>query len=145
MFKYVFLGLAMVAASACSEAPQPAAAEAEQKPGNTLMRVISGEVMYRERMLLPPGAEVIVILEDQSRMDVAATEITSYTHIADGGPPYPFRLVFDPRVIDDRMRYGVRARIEHQGKLMFTSTEHIDPFAATEGEKLKVMVSRTGG
>ena len=113
--------------------------DAKQEPDNSLMRVISGEVWYRERIALPPGTEVIVTLEDQSRADAPATVITDYTHVVDGQGPFPFRLVYDPAAIDDRMTYGLRARIEQDGKLMFTSTEHIDPFA---GEPLRIMVSR---
>ena len=113
--------------------------EPEQTPDNSLMRVISGEVFYRERMALPPGAEVIVTLEDQSRADAPATLITDYTHIVDGPPPYPFRLVVDPSAMDERMRYGLRAKILNDGELMFTSTEHVDPFA--EGP-IRIMVVR---
>jgi len=39
------------------------------------------------------------------------------------------------------MRYGLRARIEHEGKLLFTSTEPVDPFAAPAGENIEIMVS----
>lgn len=117
----------------------------QQQPDNSLMQVINGEVWYRERMALPPGAEVTVTLEDQSRADVPATVITDYTHVVDGqAPPYSFRLVFDPSAIDDRMTYGLRARIEHDGKLMFTSTEHIDPFAGEPGEPVRIRVSQVG-
>ena len=114
----------------------------EQEPDNSLMRVISGEVWYRERIALPPGAEVIVTLEDQSRADAPATVITDYTHIVDGQGPYPFRLVYDPAAIDDRLTYGLRARIEQDGELVFTSTEHLDPFASEPGEPLRIMVSK---
>lgn len=112
--------------------------EVKQAPDNSLMRVISGEVFYRERMMLPPGAEVIVTLEDQSRADAPATILTDYTHVVDGAPPYPFRLVYDPSAIDERMRYGLRAKILHDGELMFTSTEYIDPFA----DEVQIMVVR---
>lgn len=114
----------------------------EQEPDNSLMRVISGEVWYRERIALPPGAEVIVTLEDQSRADAPATVITDYTHIVDGQGPYPFRLVYDPAAIDERLTYGLRARIEQDGELVFTSTEHLDPFASEPGEPLRIMVSK---
>ena len=117
--------------------------EAKQAPDNSLMRVITGVVWYRERIALPPGAEVIVTLEDQSRADAPATVITDYTHVVDSeGPPYSFRLVFDPSAIDERMTYGLRARIEHEGKLLFTSTEHGDPLAGKPGEPVRIMVSK---
>jgi putative lipoprotein len=128
---------------ACSDEGK-SVTESEQQPDNSLMRVISGEVWYRERIALPPGAEVIVTLEDQSRADAPATVITDYTHIVDGQGPYSFRLVYDPAAIDERMTYGLRARIEHDGKLMFSSTEHIDPFAGEPGEPVRIMVSRQG-
>ncbi len=115
-----------------------------QEPENSLMRVISGEVWFRERIALPPGAKVIVVLEDQSKADATTTVITDYTHIVDGQGPYPFRLVYDPSALDGRMRYGLRARIEQDGKLVFSSTEHIDPFAGAPGEPVRIMVSKQG-
>jgi putative lipoprotein len=119
--------------------------ETQQQPDNTLMRVISGEVWYRERIALPPGAEVIVTLEDQSRADAPATVLTDYRHVVDEEQaPFPFRLVYNPKAIDERMTYGLRARIEQDGQLMFTSTEHIDPFAGEPGEPVRIMVSRQG-
>jgi len=114
-------------------------AEPKQQPDNSLMRVISGEVWYRERIALPPGAEVIVTLEDQSRADAPATVITDYTHVVDGQGPLTFRLVYDPAAIDERMTYGLRARIVNEGELMFSSTEHIDPFT---GAPVRIMVTR---
>lgn len=114
-------------------------ADSGQDPDNSLMRVITGEVWYRERLALPPGAEVIVTLEDQSRADAPAIVITDYTHVVDGPGPFPFRLVYDPSVIDDRMTYGLRARIEEDGELIFSSTEHIDPFV---GGPVRILVSR---
>lgn len=120
---------------------EPAAPTAEvQKPDNSATQVISGEVLYRERIALPKGAVVTVKLEDQSKMDAPATVITEYEHTIDGGPPYPFRLTYDPKAIDKRMRYGLRARIENEGKLLFTSTERIDPFAASPGDKIEIIV-----
>jgi len=119
-------------------------ADAKQKPDNSLMRVISGEVWYRERIALPPGAEVIVTLEDQSRADAPAAVISDYTHIVAGQGPYSFRLVYDPAAIDKRMTYGLRARIEHDGELIFSSTEHIDPYVGERGEPVRIMVSNSG-
>lgn len=138
------IGICAVLLAACND-QQESVAEPKQEPDNSLMRVISGEVWYRERIVLPPGAEITVTLEDQSRADAPATVITDYTHVVDGqAPPYSFRLVFDPSAIDERVRYGLRARIEHDGKLMFTSTEHIDPFASGPGEPVRIMVSDSG-
>jgi putative lipoprotein len=78
-------------------------------------------------------------------MDAPARVISEYTHEADGPPPYDFRFVIDPSKFDERMRYGLRARIEHDGELLFTSTEHIDPFGGEAGEPIEIMVTRVGG
>jgi putative lipoprotein len=139
------IGACAMLLAACSD-QESSMAEPKQQPDNSLMRVISGEVWYRERMALPPSAEVIVTLEDQSRADAPATVITDYTNVVnDKAPPYSFRLVFDPSAIDERMRYGLRAKILDDGELLFTSTEHIDPFAGEPGEPVRIMVSRQGG
>jgi len=124
--------------AACSSQTEP-----KQAPDNSLLRVISGEVWYRERIALPPGAKVIVTLEDQSRADAPATVLTDYTHVVDQAQqPFKFRLVYDPSAIDERMTYGLRARIEKDGELLFTSTEHIDPFAGEPGEPVRIRVSK---
>jgi putative lipoprotein len=137
------LGVCALILASCSSDEEAKVTEPRQVPDNSLMRVITGEVWYRERMALPPGAKVIVILEDQSRADVPAIPITDYTHVVDDkAPPYAFRLVYDPSVINERMTYGLRARIEMDGKLLFTSTEHIDPFGGEPGEPVRIMVTR---
>ena len=38
---------------------------------------ITGDVYYRERIALPPGAKITVMLEDVSRADTAAKVATS--------------------------------------------------------------------
>lgn len=117
-----------------------------QTDDNTLMRVISGEVWYRERIALMPGAKVVVTLEDVSRADAPATVITDYTYVVDGkAPPYPFKLVYSPSAIDERMTYALRAKILKDGKLLFINTQRVDPFAGEPGEPVRIMVSKTGG
>ena len=64
------------------------------------VRVIEGQVFYRERMMLPPGAELEVQLQDISRADAMATVIASVHITPEGGPPYPFAIEYDPGRID---------------------------------------------
>jgi putative lipoprotein len=101
-------------------------------------------VFYRERMMLPPNAEIKVILEDVSKMDVAADIIASTTLSPAGGPPWDFAMEYDPTRIDSRHRYAVRARIEANGHLMFTNTRQIPAFTDAEGKPLEILVSRVG-
>jgi putative lipoprotein len=82
---------------------------------------ISGHVTYRERMALPPDAEVRVTLVDASRQDSAA--VVADTVIRPRGPqvPVPFVLRFDRRRIDERRDYALRATITSGGRLAFTT------------------------
>ncbi len=102
------------------------------------METLSGTLFYRERMMLPPNAEITVKLEEVSKMDVAAEVIASTTLRPKGGPPYAFILEYDPSKISDKGRYGLRVRIEADDKLMFINTRHVPAFE----EPLDIMVSR---
>lgn len=109
------------------------------------MKTIKGSVWYRERMMLPPNAEITASLEDVSKMDVAANVIATTTFPAVGGPPWGFAMEYDTAKIDNQHRYAVRARIEANGRLMFTNTTQTPAFSGVEGKPLKILVSRVGG
>lgn len=104
--------------------------------GEASVAVIEGQVFYRERMMLPSGAEVEVQLQDISRADAMATVMASVLLKADSGPPYAFTIDYDPAQIDDRMRYALRATISLGDRLLFSSTDYIDPFGSTPVEVL---------
>lgn len=106
------------------------------------MKTVRGTIWYRERMMLPHNAKIHVILEDVSRMDVAATVIAETFLKPEGGPPYDFSLRYDPAKIQPNMRYAMRVRIEADGQLMFINTEHIPAFARDPGDSINIMVSR---
>lgn len=100
---------------------------------------IEGSVFYRERIALPPGAEVTVQLEDISRADAPAEVLATVTMSPKSGPPYDFFIDYDPAQIDERMRYALRAAIRVGDRLMFTNTEFIDAFG---GNPVQVLVQR---
>lgn len=104
-----------------------------------IMATIEGNVVYRERMALPPGIEVEVILQDISKADALATDLASVVLTPTSGPPYPFTIDYDPSTINERLRYAVRATISMQGKMLFSSTDYIDPFA---GNPVEILVRR---
>jgi putative lipoprotein len=119
-----------------------ACGDADRSPaeGTQAVARIEGQVLYRERMMLPPGCRVEVQLQDISRADAMATVLESVTIEAQGGPPYPFAIEYDPARIDPRMRYALRATITSGDRLLFTNTEYIDPFT---GNPVEVLVRRT--
>ncbi len=100
---------------------------------------IEGSVFYRERMMLPPGIEVEVQLQDISRADAMATVLASVLLTPQGAPPYQFRIDYDPAEIRSGMTYALRATIKNGDQLLFTSTEYIDPF---QGNPVEILVQR---
>ncbi len=112
----------------------------KEKPAATAK--IEGAVVYLERMALPPGAEVEVVLEDVSRPDAPATILATFTLKAEKGPPYPFSIDYDSGQIDPRMTYALRATISVDGKMMFATMDYTAPFS---GNPVEVLVKRVPG
>ena len=109
------------------------------------MNTIVGSVWYRERMLLPPNAEILINLEDVARADAPSELIATTRFAPEGGQPWTFSLEYDPAKLHNKGRYVLRVRIEADGRLLFTSTEHIPAFDRPPGERLKIMVSLVAG
>lgn len=85
-------------------------------------RTIEGNVVYRERMMLPAGARVEVELVDVSLADAPATVI-GRTEIKDAtASPIPYRISYDPALIEPRHSYALQARILDGDTLMFINT-----------------------
>ena len=85
---------------------------------------VTGTVIYRERMALPPDAVVQVQVQDVSRMDVAATVMGEQIIRNPGQVPIPFEVAYNPKDIQDNYTYAVAARIEDgNGKLLFINTQ----------------------
>jgi putative lipoprotein len=84
---------------------------------------VTGSVLYRERIMLPPTATVTVSLADTSLMDAPAKVIDTQV-LTGGSPPYKFTLNYDPAQIVANHTYTVSARIEVDGKLRFITDTH---------------------
>ncbi len=92
-------------------------------------RTISGKVVYRERMMLPPGAVIEIKLLDVSLADAPAKTI-SETRITDAkASPIPYTLRYDSAQIDPRHTYALHARIQEGDRLLFISTTRHTVFA----------------
>ncbi|MBY6019318.1 YbaY family lipoprotein [Ferrimonas balearica] len=92
------------------------------------METISGQALYRERILLTPGTTMLVVLEDVSKADAMAEVISEQRFEVQGPPPFAFALQYDPAKLVENHRYGLRIRIEEKGELRFINDYHIDPF-----------------
>lgn len=104
--------------------------------------IIEGSVWYRERMALPPNAEIHIFLEDVARMDVASDVIAMTSFTPQGGPPWAFSLAYEPRKLHDRGRFVLSVRIEADGQLLFINTERIPAFDRDSEKPLEIIVSR---
>ena len=82
---------------------------------------VTGSVAYRERIALPPTAQVEIRLDDVSLADAPSRTIAQQSFTADGRQvPFPFRFTVDQRRLDPRHSYAVSARItDASGRLMF--------------------------
>ena len=114
-----------------------------QAPG-----VITGSVLYRERIALRPDAKIEVRLEDVTRADVPADVLAQQTIDTNGRQvPIPFELRYSPSRIDVNHRYGVRASIRAPGgELMFTTTAHRAVLERGAAEQnIELVVQRVSG
>lgn len=85
---------------------------------------VHATVNYRQETLLPSGAHVKVSLVDVSRADAPATVVSSEDRVTTGNQvPFAFALPFVLDQIPLQARLAVRATIEVDGKVVFTSTE----------------------
>ncbi len=92
--------------------------------------VIRGTVTYRQRIAMPPNAEVSVRLvesADPSGNPVAETTVTPATRQV----PIPFELNFDLRDINRQRNYELWAEIRSEGQVRFRNQigQAIDPRA----------------
>ena len=103
---------------------------------------VRGEATYRERFAVPPGAQLEVVLQDVSRADAPAQAIGSVTLSDIGQPPYRFEIPYLPEHIVASHRYSVRARLTHQGQLLFTTDRTYPVITAGHPNEVQLMLKR---
>ncbi|KAF1051348.1 MAG: putative lipoprotein YbaY [Stenotrophomonas maltophilia] len=84
---------------------------------------LNGEVFYLQRMALPPGAQLTVILQDVSLADAPARNLAMETRVLQQQVPIRFDLKYDRSQVQPGHTYAVNARIENAGHLLFVTTE----------------------
>ncbi|MFI3272226.1 MAG: META domain-containing protein [Pseudomonadota bacterium] len=86
------------------------------------MGILHGSLFYRERMMLPPDAVAVIMLQETSRADAPAIILSS---IAIGGAnhtPLAFQIPYNKEDILHGHRYSLRAYIMSQGTMLFSTT-----------------------
>lgn len=127
----LFAGVALLAAGL-------PVAFAAAKPSGT----ITGEALYRERMALPPGAVFEASLLDTSLADAAAQTISSVQIKSPGNPPIHFKLKYDRARIVASHSYSVRATIQLEDRLLFTTDASYPVLTQGHGKQVSLLLKR---
>jgi len=110
-------------------------------------KIVRGEVVYRERIALPPNAVLSVQLADVSLADAPAAIIGKQKVKPAGQVPISFEIKFDPSVIKSQMTYALQARITVDDRLVFISDmrHQVDPLTdVPQTIMLKMVTPDTG-
>jgi putative lipoprotein len=105
---------------------------------------VRGEATFRERLAMPPGAQLEVVLQDISRADAPSPVVGSVTLSDIGQPPYRFEIPYRPEQIIPSHRYGVRARLTRQGQLLFTTDRTYPVITGGNPTEVRLMLKRVG-
>ena len=104
-------------------APAPAAGKAEPAA-----KVIRGSIVYREKVALPPDAELVVQLLDVTKPDKPVVNAEAKIRTDGGQVPIRFALPLDPAKLTGSV-HSMRASIRFGGKTQFVTGARviIDP------------------
>ena len=105
---------------------------------------VRGEITYRERIAVPPGAQLEVLLLDVSRADAPSEKIGGVTLSDIGQPPYPFEIAYRPEQIIESHTYVVQARLTHEGRLLFITDQAYPVITRGHPSEVQLMLRRVG-
>ncbi len=106
---------------------------------------VTGRLLYRERIALPPDAVVRVALVDVSLQDAPATVLDAEEFRLEGRQvPVPFSLEYDPASVLPDRTYAVQASIRVDGRLTFTTTEHYPVLTGGAPADVEVVLEKVG-
>jgi putative lipoprotein len=108
--------------------------------------LVTGEVLYRERIALPANAVLEVQLADVSLADAPAKILGAQKIDPAGQVPIRFAIPFDPTAIKTNMTYALQARISVDDQLWFINdVRHaLDPLTAGPQTIVVKMVRQSG-
>ena len=131
-----FIGAALALATVVTSVP------AEQ---TTPTASITGQVLYRERMALPPDAVVRVWLETAAEPERPARRVAEITVPTEGKQvPIPFALPYDPARISPAKPYLVRATIRSDDQVLFASRGGYPVLTRGAPSKVEIVVEPAG-
>ena len=138
---FMLLSFFVLGLTGCSPKEEAVTPNVVKPPVETMM-TISGEAFYRERMAVPPEAQVEILLEDISRADAPAIIIGSQQIPNAGQPPYQFSIDYLPSAITPGHRYSLRARLSVNGELLFITDQANLVFVEGRENQTKLLMHR---
>jgi putative lipoprotein len=105
---------------------------------------VRGEATYRERIAVPPGARLEVLLLDVSRADAPSQTINGITLSDIGQPPYRFEISYRPDQIIASHQYVVSARLMHDGRLLFITDQAYPVITRGHPTEVQLVLKRVG-
>lgn len=109
-------------------------------------KVVTGEVLYRERIALPPNAELTVQLVDETPTGEPSTIIGQQVIPNAGQVPIKFEIPFDPVAIQPNATYALEANISVDHTLWFENDVRyeLDPLKSEPQTLVLKMVKKQG-
>lgn len=104
---------------------------------------ITGNITYRTRIALPPGAILTLIVQDAARAKTPAAVLVERRYeLNDAQVPIPFNLLVDRDLVGKKSRLTVTARIESGKRIRFVSDK---PYPVTDQTvPLEIMLKTVG-
>jgi len=104
------------------------------------MKHLETRVIYLERQSLPPSSTVTITLEDVSQTDISSSILGQKTIEAHTPPPYNISLQYDPALFDNNGQYVVRARIENNGKPLYSASLDLPELSKLSGQLFELVL-----
>lgn len=104
---------------------------------------ISGELLYKQRIALPPDATIEVIIEDITE---APPTVLARSEFASEGRqvPIPYQVAIDRSKVDSSHNYSLKAVIRVHGGVMFETTGHHPVLKPGHDPKINLLLDMTG-
>jgi uncharacterized lipoprotein YbaY len=112
--------------------------------GSACADVLRGEVVFRERIALPPNTVLQVQVVDAALQDVAAEVLADTRATAIAGPPYSFALAIEPAWLAPPRRLQVQATLRAAGRLLMINDEAYPLTPAALAAPMTIVVRGVG-
>lgn len=116
-------------------------------PDNSVLEdntsVVTGSIVYRDRMALPDDARITVSLSDVSLADAPAKILSSVTFDAEGKQvPIMYKVPYTVDQVRAADRIAITATITIDGKLVYTTTTMHEVLTHGQPSRKDIIVER---